>query len=214
MLSESERNAAWVRFVLKLRKVLFVLDEMKKLEAVLGEKTYQKLFPKATIELKEEEVMITRVIGDEVMGKQLERSKPDTMIAKQAKADPTLCQHPSEQLKPKSNKKDGKGIDWFVCLGCASRWERMKLTDVEPKSQMFTDKDLVTFGDYLGKTYSDVWRDPVTAQHIIRTAEIEKSASPALKRLALYLIAREKQEGAWFKVPEPTLDTALEEDYL
>ena len=59
MLSESERSAAWVRFVLKLRRVLFVLEEMKKLEWALGEKTYQKLFPKATIELKEEEVMIT-----------------------------------------------------------------------------------------------------------------------------------------------------------
>ena len=140
--------------------------------------------------------------------------RPAIVVFKQAKVDPALCQHPNEQLKPKSNKKDDKGIDWFVCVGCACRWERMKLSDVEPKSQMFTDKDLVTFGDYLGKTYSDVWRDPVTAQHIIRTAEIEKSASPAVKRLAMYLVAREKQEGAWYPVPEPTLDTALEEDYL
>jgi len=87
----------------------------------------------------------------------------------------------------------------------------MKLKDVEPTGHVMLDKDLVTFGDFLGKTYADVWKDPIQAQHIIQTAEVQRSASTALKRLAQYLVAREKNEG-WFQIPAPTLDTALEEE--
>jgi len=215
LLSQSERNACWVRFVLKLAKIMQVFSYMDKLKVILGEKAYMAVFPKtATIEAPEEQIVINRVIGEEIMGKQLDPSDPGTQIAKNATVDPSLCQHPTLQLKPKSNKKpDGKGIHWWVCHDCAGRWERMKLKDVEPTGHVMLDKDLVTFGDFLGKTYADVWKDPIQAQHIIQTAEVQRSASTALKRLAQYLVAREKNEG-WFQIPAPTLDTALEEDNL
>ncbi len=94
-----------------------------------------------------------------------------------------------------------------------SRWERLSLRDMEPKGNIqmnlkLNDNDVVTFGNYMGKKYKDVAKDPMYADHVIRTAELEKNASQAMKRLAHHLVRMESEQG-FEPVPMASMDEEL-----
>jgi len=171
----------------------------EKTRAALGKNVYESIFDRAQqIAALPPPVPIFRIREGQIMGKRLEPGKEPPSV------DPLMCQHPDSKVKPRANKT----LKWWTCTLCQSRWLRIPLEEVEPQGTNFNDQDLVTFGNYMGQTYLAVYHDRHYAELIIRQAEMEQGASPALKRLAQYLVRKEQSQG-WMEIPTPDLDSEL-----
>ena len=104
--------------------------------------------------------------------------------------DPLTCQHPSENTRGRGGRNE---LRWWICLNCGTRWERIPLSEYETDSPGH-DKDFITFGKHLGKTYETVLRtDPPYCQWALQTVESGDSHSPQLKKFAKYVVSKDNR---------------------
>ena len=119
------------------------------------------------------------------MGKKL-----DELGKGEPQVDPEICQHPQDQVIRKSNKNanTGKGMDWWLCKVCKTRWARLQISDLNQDSEP-RDSDVYPLGKHAGKTYVEILTNhPSYAAWIIQTAEEEAESHEQLKRFAAYLV--------------------------
>ena len=178
--------------VMKILMVFKVVDTKNKAKAVLGQDAYLRVFQQSKGS-EEEKKKFTKIINGEVVGKELPSSKS---ASSEATMEPEMCPHPAKKMVRRGNKNS----QWWTCTQCMTRWERLPLESLEPKAATTKDTDLVTFGQYEGKTYLEVFQDPTHAQYVLMTAEQDPKASPAVKRLARYLVEKERS-ATWEEVP-------------
>ena len=191
-----QRIAAWRRFAYKFLIILQYLNTKARVALVLGKETFERAFlsAKKTIENKKgEQKEINRVIKGEVVGKELPTKGEGV-----PKMDPAMCPRPESEMVRKSNaRKDGKGLVWWTCAQCKTRWERFTLEDAarnkEPK-----DNDVVTFGKHQGRTYLDIRENfPDYSNWVMMTYETENfAAGVGLAHLAKYLQLKIEKEAA------------------
>ena len=99
--------------------------------------------------------------------------------------DPLTCQHPTEQMLARGGRGNKK---WWLCQSCGTRWERIRLDDFHPKTETLGGRDRITFGQYMGKTYQQVYMNHSDyCQWVLHTAETGDSPGWALKRFARWL---------------------------
>ena len=80
-------------------------------------------------------------------------------------------------------------------MNCGTRWERIPLSDYETDSPGH-DKDFITFGKHLGKTYETVLRTDIPyCQWALQTVESgdTQSCSPQLKKFATYVATKDSR---------------------
>ena len=186
-MSPTQRTQQWKIFVLKLLWVLKSFGIKMATQAVLGKEAYQRIFQqhKQRLERPKQDY---KVINREIVGNPLPPGKGKGEI------DPTMCPHDRTYLKRRGNK-DSKQGKWWTCIACNPRWERKSLdeihTDVEGR-----DTDLVGFGAHANKTYLQLLENEKSyCQWVLMTAEMEEDRSPALARLAKYLVQKEMREA-------------------
>ena len=138
-----------------------------------------------------------------VVGKELNKATGAKDMKKHTH-DPAICQHPSDQMFGRGGRG---GQIWWTCTGCGNRWERVPLSKFETTSPS-SDKDLLTFGKYLGKSYDYVYlNDPQYCGWVLMTAESGDSPSPQLIKFAKYLATREIRRAE--DVPAGRMDEEL-----
>ena len=131
----------------------------------------------------------TRMIGDEIVGRQLALSTTSIRLAV-CPAD--ACLHPDSSMVRRGNAKERDGIKthclWWTCLLCHSRWERCPAT-TPPDDKIPCDSDRVLFGKHNGKTFREVYDNyPTYCNWVIETQEQGESPSPQLLYFAKYLL--------------------------
>ena len=92
------------------------------------------------------------------------------------------------------------------------RWERIPVENFEKQLiEITTDRDLITFGKYAGKTYRWVFtKDPAYCEWIIQTVDHDRETScTQMKRLGSYLVGKHAQMGGFPEVPAGVLDKEL-----
>ena len=127
-LSPEQRIAGWRRFAYKFMIILQYLNTKARMALVLGKETFERAFlsTKKTIENKKGETKeVNRVIKGEIVGKELPTKGEGV-----PKMDPAMCPHTESEMVRKSNaRKDGKGMSWWTCTQCKTRWERFTLDE-------------------------------------------------------------------------------------
>ena len=118
--------------------------------------------------------------------------------------DPLTCQHPTDNIQGRGGRN---GLKWWICLACGARWERIPLSQYETDSPGL-DKDLITFGKHMGKTYETVLRtDLPYCQWALQTVESGDSHSPQLKKFAKYVVSKENR--GYQDIPAGRMDEEL-----
>ena len=198
----------WKCLVLKIQVLFQVLTVQDKAKQLLGETVYNRLLGPAKEAQKGLPTVDYRHCMGELMGKPL---TPST--AKKAAVDPVMCKHPTSHMRKRSNKKECKGLNWFTCLQCNSRWERLKPSDLEDSGvpvPAYNAEDLVTFGKHTGSTLLEVWiQDRQYCEWAMQTMEEDPSCSAGLKTLALF--AHDMMIAETY-VADPAEDLKMEED--
>jgi len=187
----------WFIIVKKMMMVMTVLTVKSRAIAVLGRSTYLKMFQETkALSQKEEQKVFTKIIRGEVVGQRLPDGKPSASEDAPEPKDPEMCSHPASQMARRANGRES----WWSCKDCLARWQRCSLEEYKGTGAG-TDKDVVTFGIHMGKTYLDVHRDPAHAQWVMMTVEQDPSSGPEVKRLAEYLVKKEQEMALWEEVP-------------
>ena len=123
----------------------------------------------------------TRMIGHEVVGRQLSMSVTSQRLA----VNPAeMCMHPDSSMARRGNakEKDGKkqAVLWWTCLLCNSRWERYP-APAPSDERIPCDSDRVLFGKHSGLTFREVYDNhPSYCSWVIETQGQGESPSPQL----------------------------------
>ena len=152
--------------VLKICWLFEMIGQRCKTQAILGEKVYDAWFtvPMPQSVSQSSQPVVHRIIRGEAVGRQLERGAGPQDL-KKATMDPSMCQHPVENMKARGNAK----ALWWFCEKCASRWNRLAVSQVNSCPEPLDD-DIVTFGNHLGKKYVEVYMtDPKYCERVMET---------------------------------------------
>ena len=162
------------------------------LDEVAGRQHFNKVFQyiKDKEASRKQMPEYTRIIGNEVVGKQLTPSTPLQRLA----IDPAeLCQHPKSQMKRRGNAKEQKDGSknfslWWTCLLCNSRWERYAVPAPQTEGTP-ADSDIILFGKHAGLTFLEVYNKyPSYCNWVLETQEMGESPSQHLLYFAKYLL--------------------------
>ena len=190
--------------VIKISWIFMALKMKTACTAVLGKDNYLRLHQDAKRSQKKpgEEEDYSRVINGQILGKELDKKGngiPDV--------DPSVCDNPTTAIKARSNKRKDpktgeiKGQDWFTCVKCQTRWERLPgpekgastgSKDQDPnlfqKTNQEMGDELINFGKYQGQlTYLQIYQeDRQYVDWVMATHETERS-SPQLSRFAAWI---------------------------
>ena len=115
-LSGPERESRWKAMVLKIMVMFQTLYFQNKAKHLLGPQIYANLFQTKIVNIVQESTPI-RYLRGQVVGKALPRGEGKKDKAK-ASVDPTMCQHPEEDMMPRGCRKDAL---WWTCRKCLSR---------------------------------------------------------------------------------------------
>ena len=132
----------------------------------------------------------TRIIGNEVVGKEL---KPSVSVERLAINPASACPHPNKDMMRRGNAKeqrDGSKIFklWWTCKLCHSRWERYALPAPQVEGTP-KDSDTILFGQFLGQTYLEVYNNhPSYCSWVVETAEWGEAPSQHLLHFNKYLL--------------------------
>ena len=169
----------------------------RQLNSVQGKRTFLTIFqyiktmPEKT---REEVIEYTRVLGNELVGKFLGVSDHSKKMPTE---DPSTCTHPDQAMRRRANaltstRMDGTHRQWWTCLHCHSRWERLPMPD---RANPVDDSDLMVYGKHIGRTYATVYQSfPQYAHWTMNTAEDGEPSHPDLLRFAQYCSQRRKKE--------------------
>ena len=103
--------------------------------------------------------------------------------------DPSMCQHPAENMKARGNAK----ALWWFCEKCASRWARQAVAEVNLSLEPLND-DIVTFGKHMGKKYVEVYMtDPKYCEWVMESVA-QSEASEQHLRLAHFIHTHQMRE--------------------
>ncbi len=159
-LSETARLSRWRKIIIKVQLVFQFLSIQEKTRKLLGEAVFDSFLGHNNRAAPTADPSQTyRMLNGEVVGRPLKPSDTDKAKAT-AKMDPAMCKHPANMMKARSNRRpNGTGVDWWVCLMCTSRWERLKQSDLQGTGMIpsYCPEDLVTFGKHSGETMQEVW---------------------------------------------------------
>lgn len=104
-----------------------------------------------------------------------------------------MCQHPSQDMKPRGNKAS----KWWTCNLCQSRWTRRTADAQDEQAALnlpLTPEDLVAFGRFSARQYGDVMMNEEDyCQWVLATADTEPDSCPQLHRFAQFLREAEGQ---------------------
>ena len=188
--------------------------------AVIGKPGYLRIHGeiKKQDEKKDSVGQEGRILGSDRFGRRLavpSRGDPEV--------DPAVCPHLDEYIKIRSNrrvKEDGTivGGDWFTCVKCKERWERLPIPTTKegaqpkappPDHHLPLDMKLwkanleavglstVKFGKYKGKNKSYHWvrmNDHGYCLWLMETAKTDPNPSKELKDIAGWLYSYDKME--------------------
>eukprot|EP00971_Amphidinium_carterae_P352038 6492395-Amphidinium_carterae.2 len=131
-----------------------------------------------------------RVLSGQAVGAELTVS-----TGRYGSADPAVCGHPNQQLKPRANAK----TKWWTCLACGMRFQRFQWQDQPPHAQ-----EKMGMGRHRDLSFEEIPDD--YAQWAIREYEANgESMHPQLLRFCLWRISQEQTES----VRLPTSPAAL-----
>jgi hypothetical protein len=123
-----------------------------------------------------------------VVGKELPEGVGMRDLTKRT-LDPSLCQHPTDLMFARGGRGDKK---WWLCQACGTRWQRIPLDDLAPRTETLGSRDRITFGKYLGQSYQQVYLNhPDYCQWVLQTAETGDAPSWMLIRFAKWLATKE-----------------------
>jgi hypothetical protein len=164
--------------------VLRVFDLKAQTQAILGRDPYLRIFGQAA-KNRQTATETCRVVEGQLVGKAL-----DAGVGKAQRAA-NSCQHEDKFMKARGNKNS----QWWTCVMCQSRWERLSLPNAETSGEP-QDDEMLTFGKHAGLTMAQMYQTKKDyCRWALATAETEPAASDGLLRLARYVAHQEAQEA-------------------
>ena len=116
---------------------------------------------------------ITRVINNEVVGKKLPTPANGVAtvdLAKRSHLDQSMVRHSNQRRDKKTHEL--KGLSWWTCTMCKTRWTRHNLADAAQSTPQ--DTDLVTYGKYLGSTYEQLDQLEAARHYLARALRVKR----------------------------------------
>ena len=183
-LSSTQRCARWIRLTVKLLWVVRSFMIKKAVQAVLGDRAYNRIFHQVRDMNTTTGGTPQRIVQGQLVGRRLEDSAGRTQGH-----DSNTCPHEDQNMKARGNLRQM----WWTCLRCGARWERSALptTNTTEPATMTT---MMTSGRYAGRAFGEIFTED---QHYVQWAMMSVEmgdATPEINRFARFAVTMERTQ--------------------